>query len=138
MGFAERSDFLLAVSHDGRGLFDALSGKRLARDDSALSSAWLKEVPYEATGIGVLGSAVVRLGGVLGGGLARITRDGWHLELIPVDWPNHTVFLEPPGSSILVTERSSSCSRIDVTEELRALRFFNRTLGRREKSANRL
>jgi hypothetical protein len=123
VGFAELSDLLLAVSHSGRGLFDARSGKRLARDDSEPGAGWLKEVPYEATAIGVLGGATVRLAGILGGGLARITADGWHLEVTPVDWPNHIVFVEPPGASIFVPERSSSCGRVDVTEDLRAIGF---------------
>jgi hypothetical protein len=123
VGFAPRSDLLLAVSQSGRGLFDAQSAKCLARDDSEPGADWLSQVPYAATAIGVLGSATISLAGILGGGLARVTTDGWHLEVVSVDWPNHILFLEPPAASIFIPERSSSCGRIDVTENLRAAGF---------------
>jgi len=32
IGYGEGSDLLLVVSHNGRGVFDCLSGERVARD----------------------------------------------------------------------------------------------------------
>jgi hypothetical protein len=123
VGFGGASDMLLVISHDGRGVFDARTGERVARDRSTLDEVWYSAIPCRAVGIGPLLGEWVALAGVHGGGLPLTTRDGWCLTVLPFDWPEHHVFLEPPGDSIFNEERCSGCARIDVTEQLHAVGF---------------
>ena len=99
VGFADGSDDLLVVSSQGRGLFDCLSGQRIARDyveffdnpdDSGLT----------APGIGKYEHTTFRLAGLQGGGLTTFTRDGWGLHVIHLPWPIHVVFLTSEYSGV--------------------------------------
>jgi hypothetical protein len=123
VGYAPGSDVVLVVSHDGRGVFNALSGERLARESGQPHSSWFSEIPYRARGIGPLSDRSLQLSGLHGGGLPTVTGDGWSVEVVPVDWPDHIVFLQPPNRCVLVEDRSAGCTRIDVTEQLRAVGF---------------
>ncbi|HUL92604.1 MAG TPA: hypothetical protein VLV56_09670 [Burkholderiales bacterium] len=123
VGYAEGSDTLLVVSHDGRGVFDALSGERLARESNPPHVSWFSEIPYRAQGIGPLSGRSIQLSGLHGGGLPTVTRDGWSVEVLPIDWPDRIVFLQPPLMSVMIEGRGAGCARIDVTEEMRAAGF---------------
>jgi len=92
VGFADGTDELLVVSSQGRGLFDCLTGERLARcydemfenrDESGMS----------APGIGKHENTIFRLAGLQGGGLPLSTRDGWRIHVVQLPWPTHVVFL---------------------------------------------
>lgn len=98
VGFADSSDLLLVISHDGRGLFDCVSGERIARDhsnDFARDTANLL-----APGIGPITGQPIRTAGLYGGGLALTTADGWSLDAAVLTWPIPTLFLSPPGQSL--------------------------------------
>jgi hypothetical protein len=97
VGFGEVSgqEFLLVVSHDGRGVFD-LEGTRVARDRTPLDDEWHDPCRLTATGIGPLDGIAVPLAGLWGGGLPLITHDGWIVERIPVDWPDERIVLRTP------------------------------------------
>ncbi|HBE68483.1 MAG TPA: hypothetical protein DDW52_10085 [Planctomycetaceae bacterium] len=95
IGYAPSTDLLLAVSSQGRGVFDCTTGERIARDSD---DVWddLNETLLTSRGIGPLSDTIVRLAGLHGGGLPMTTTDGWLLEVIPVDWPEYSMFITPP------------------------------------------
>ena len=92
VGFADGTDDLLIVSSQGRGLFDCLSGERLSRDP-AESFENPDETGLSAPGIGRHEKTTFRLAGLMGGGLATSTRDGWAIHVVHLPWPEHVVFL---------------------------------------------
>lgn len=92
VGFVPNSDDLLVLSSQGRGLFDTRDGEKLSRDyeqffDNPDSTG------LTAPGIGRASDATVPLAGLHGGGLPRVTRDGWMIEVIQLPWPRHVLFL---------------------------------------------
>jgi hypothetical protein len=95
VGFVPDSDILLVVSSRGRGMFDCISGERVARDrDENWGST--NETDLTAPGIGPFASTLIRLAGLHGGGLRRTTNDGWAVFCLQLPWPTHYVFLSPP------------------------------------------
>jgi len=92
VGFAEGTDDLLVVSSQGRGLFDCVTGERIARDHEKMFEN-ADESGLTAPGIGRQANTVFRLAGLQGGGLAMVTRDGWGLYVVQLPWPIHVVFL---------------------------------------------
>jgi hypothetical protein len=96
VGFGEASgrEFLLVVSHDGRGVFD-LGGSRVARDRTPLLDKynWHDSSRLTAAGIGPLDGIRVPVAGLWGGGLPLMTNDGWLVERVPVDWPDERIVL---------------------------------------------
>jgi hypothetical protein len=92
VGFAESSDDLLVVSSQGRGLFDCLSGNRIARDD-ADSYENADSTEMTVPGIGKHEKCAIPVAGIHGGGLATGSKDGWSIEVVQLPWPIHVVFL---------------------------------------------
>ena len=88
VGFAESSDDLLVVSHQGRGLFDCLTGERLARDHEEFFEN-SDDSGLTAPGIGRRETTIFRTAGLHGGGLATYTRDGWGVHVVQLPWPIH-------------------------------------------------
>jgi hypothetical protein len=109
VGYADRTDDLLVVSSQGRGLFDCTSGERLARDHEEMFDN--PDVSgLTAPGIGRYSATVFRLAGLQGGGLARGTRDGWRLHVVQLPWPLHVVFLT--SNFVDVTNDSGCVTKI--------------------------
>jgi hypothetical protein len=99
VGFAPHSDLLLVVSSQGRGVFDGLSGKRIARDASVPEGDdpdWFDTFELTSEGIGSLAGQRIRTAGLHGGGLPLLTRDGWSVERLTLDWPDETLLLCQP------------------------------------------
>jgi len=92
IGFAPDSDQLLVLSHNGRGLFDCITGQRLGRDREPTWEG-LDEVRLRSPGLGDLEDIMIRIAGLHGGGLPRTTSDGWGLEVVSLPWPDHLIFL---------------------------------------------
>jgi hypothetical protein len=79
VGFAENSDILLVISHQGRGIFDCLKGERVARD-SADFFDFLDEQSGKAKGFDILDGQTIKTYGLFGGDqLLKNTTDGWKL-----------------------------------------------------------
>lgn len=74
VGYAPGTDLLLVGSHDGLGVFDCLTGERLARDNAA--EGYPDAVTLELDGIGPLKGLRIRTAGLHGGGLPLGTADG--------------------------------------------------------------
>ncbi len=95
VGFADSSDLLLVISSAGRGLFDCVTGDRIARDPS--EDFVFDAYNLSAEGIGPIAGNRVRTAGLYGGGLALTTKDHWSLDSFTLSWPHKSVFLTPPG-----------------------------------------
>jgi hypothetical protein len=93
-------DLIMVVSSQGHGLFDAPSGKKIARDRDPDPDPDL-ETPtgpdLSCPGIGPLTGSQVRIAGLFGGGLHSTTEDGWTLDVVAPDWPHHRVLLSADG-----------------------------------------
>ena len=81
VGYAENSDLLLVLSHNGRGIFDCLTGERIARDSTNSVYDHFSTSKLIAAGFAVLNGQEVRMAGLYGGGLPISTEDNWFLEL---------------------------------------------------------
>ncbi|MEI7768517.1 MAG: hypothetical protein WCI67_00950 [Chloroflexales bacterium] len=122
VGYAEQSDLLLVISSQGRGIFDCLSGTRIARDQTD-AAPFYDEITLRAQGFGPLEGQVLPIAGLCGGGLPNATRDGWHLQAIPLPWPHHRIVLEAPFRSMYHDPASATCVGDDGACELRAAGF---------------
>ncbi|WP_435281356.1 hypothetical protein [Streptomyces koelreuteriae] len=92
-------DLVMVVSSDGHGLFDTVTGEKLARDrDPDPDDSTPDAVPDLACpGLGPLAGTRVRIAGLFGGGLHTTTLDGWSVEVVSPAWPHHRVLLSKDG-----------------------------------------
>ena len=79
VGFSPQSDYLLIVSHQGRGVFDCISGQKIARDTNGDWWQYFDETTLIAEGIGNLTGQKILTAGLFGGNLPMTTADGWKL-----------------------------------------------------------
>ncbi|MEU2285158.1 hypothetical protein ABZ614_24995 [Streptomyces sp. NPDC013178] len=103
IGFASHPDtghdLVMVVSHDGHGLFDAVTGEKIARDrdpdpgDSTPDAA----ADLSCPGLGPIAGSRVHIAGLFGGGLHTTTGDGWRLEVAVPAWPHERVLLSRGG-----------------------------------------
>jgi hypothetical protein len=123
VGFARGSDILLVISSQGRGLFDCLSGLKIARDPDDLFD--FDTANLEAPGMGVAEGISIHTAGLHGGGLARLTNDGWCAEQLFIDWPDASLLLVPPGSWIFgkAFNKISNYTKLAVDSTVRAWGF---------------
>jgi hypothetical protein len=102
VGFASHpvsgDDLLMVVSSQGRGLLDASTGAKIARDRDPDRELCEPSGPdLSCPGLGPLTGLQVRIAGLFGGGLHTTTEDGWTLDVVAPDWPNHRVLLSTDG-----------------------------------------
>lgn len=116
VGYATGSDLLLVLSGNGRGVFDCLTGQKLARDYDEASDGF-DPIRLTAAGLGPIEGQTVRVAGLYGGGLPRTTFDGWFLEAQARAWPKHSIYLRAPAA------REPVCIDDDGVCELRAYGF---------------
>lgn len=81
VGFAEQSDLLLVLSHDGRGIFNCLTGEKIARNRNDSQEFFDKETSV-AKGFDLLESKEIKTAGLYGGTLSEKTQDGWKLSTL--------------------------------------------------------
>lgn len=83
-------DLVMVVSHDGHGLFDAVTGEKIARDRDPAPDDSTPDVVADLSrpGPGPLTASRVRIAGLFGGGLHTTTEDGWSLEVVTPAWPD--------------------------------------------------
>jgi hypothetical protein len=122
VGFAENSDTLLVVSHQGRGVFDCITGQRVARDRE---EDGYDPFRLEALGIGPLADKPIRMSGLDGGGLPESTADGWRVERLTLQWPLESLLLTPPGSWIygVIYGKPHEFTKVFEDSEIRAWGF---------------
>lgn len=93
VGFGHDSDFLLIVTHDGRGVVDCATGLKIARDRAAV---YPDEQTLEIEGVGPLTGLTIRVAGIFGGALCTRTPDGWQLEATLTNSSDDLLRLLPP------------------------------------------
>jgi hypothetical protein len=122
VGFRPDSDLLLVVSTNGLGVFDCLTGKRVARseDDDDYD-----EQSETVTGIGPIGGLAIEVAGTGGGIVTRrtlpvTTSDGWTVghAMMPTS-PNEAVFLQNPSDH----GTTGDYKKLVEVEEVRAIGF---------------
>jgi hypothetical protein len=116
VGYAGGSDFLLVLSAQGRGIFDCLTGAKVARD-SAEAHDFFDQIRLTADGFGPLAGRSIRMAGLFGGGFPLTTADEWCLEVHAQAWPTQSVFLRAPAA------RKPVCIGDDGECEMRACGF---------------
>ncbi|MFF4487118.1 hypothetical protein ACFY0F_11580 [Streptomyces sp. NPDC001544] len=103
IGFASHpgagQDLVMVVSHDGHGLFDAVTGEKIARDRDAdpEDSSPDADPALQCPGLGPVAGSKVRIAGLFGGALHTTSGDGWKLEVVAPAWPNERVLLSRDG-----------------------------------------
>jgi hypothetical protein len=103
IGFASHPDsgrdLVMVVSNDGHGLFDAVTGEKIARDRDPDPEDGTPDAVADLTcpGLGPIAGSRVHIAGLFGGGLHTTTDDGWTLESVAPDWPHHRVLLSADG-----------------------------------------
>src|SRR5262249_27197934 len=78
-GFAEDSDFLIILTHSGRGIFNCLTGEKVARDHTG-GYEFFNQVKLTVQGFGPLEGQIISTSGLYGGGMLRVTEDYWEIE----------------------------------------------------------
>lgn len=68
---------------------------------------------------------MVRMSGILGGGLPTTTQDGWSLEVITLEWPENNILLVEPYCSIydVLYNKPPKFKKIGRESELTACGF---------------
>lgn len=94
-------DLVMVVSNDGHGLFDAVTGEKIARDRDPDPDTSTPDTAPDLTcpGFGPIGGTRVHIAGLFGGGLHRTTPDGWTLDVLQPDWPRDRVILSADGGA---------------------------------------
>ncbi|ARF74381.1 hypothetical protein B7C62_20695 [Kitasatospora albolonga] len=94
-------DLAMVVSHDGHGLFDAATSKKIARDrdPDPATSAPEAHPDLACPGLGPVAGTEIRIAGLFGGGLHTTTSDGWTVDVVSPDWPHDRVILSADGGA---------------------------------------
>ncbi|MFH9861640.1 hypothetical protein [Streptomyces sp. NPDC017202] len=89
------NDLVMVVSQDGHGLFDAVTGERIARDRDPGPEGGMPDESEDLScpGLGPVAGRRVRIAGLFGGGLHTGTADGWSVEVVQPAWPHERVLL---------------------------------------------
>ncbi len=108
VGFVPQSSLLMVASHQGRGLFDLVTGDRVARDEQE-TGGWFDASRPAVLGIGPLDGQWIKVAGLAGGRLPVTTADGWRARLA-----DRGVALSGPAGELV---------KVNEPEEIRAFGF---------------
>lgn len=88
-------DLVMVVSNEGHGLFDAVTGEKIARDRDPDPEHSTPDDTADLTcpGFGPIAGSRVHIAGLFGGGLHSGTGDGWTVEVHTPEWPHERVLL---------------------------------------------
>nr|BFE60513.1 hypothetical protein GCM10020063_050390 [Dactylosporangium thailandense] len=121
---ASHRDLLLVTSIDGHGLFDTVTGQKLARDRDPYPDLPCPDEDLSCPGLGPIAGVPVRIAGLHGGGLHTGTQDGWVVDTVSPDWPSERVVLSRDGNPNSGEEGSTWWLIFHSTySELRAVGF---------------
>ncbi|WP_432215689.1 hypothetical protein [Streptomyces seoulensis] len=92
-------DLVMVVSTSGHGLFDAVTGERIARDHDPDPETDTPDMSADLTcpGLGPVADTPVRIAGLFGGGLHSGSGTGWTVSVVSPDWPHDRVILSASG-----------------------------------------
>ena len=124
VGYDKDSDLILIDHYDGPEIINAITGESVAVSDEEVT--YEESLKLQVNGFGPLKGKQVSIQGIYGGGLPRITKDGWQLESIYIDCYSMDLILVHPGS-VLVNWPGSrykdNCDRIwDASKRLHSIR----------------
>ncbi len=130
LGFDESGRYLLVVSHQGRGVIDLQTLKRIARDNDEIT----KFCDYEnkiVEGIGSIAGQKIKCVGLWGGSLKDNTSDGWHVsivehEIVTIINPHHKTFSIPEPVTALRAIGFSEDGEILVYATSSEIEFYRR------------
>ncbi|MBZ4323055.1 hypothetical protein JNW98_27405 [Streptomyces sp. SCA2-4] len=94
------NDLVMVVSTNGHGLFDAVTGEKIARDRDPDPETGTPDGHPDlmCPGLGPLTGTQVRIAGLFGGGLHTTTAEGgWSVSVVSPEWPHHRVVLSADG-----------------------------------------
>jgi hypothetical protein len=120
VGFSEKSNYLLVVSSQGRGLVDCESGEKIARDEEPYEG--LSDHNLYCEGIGPVKNETIKLCSYNGGGLPQSNSAGESLELVAPEWPEYDLILCGNYKNALIPGDQSYCTKI-YSEYIRAFGF---------------
>ncbi len=94
-------DLVMVTSMDGHGLFDAVTGEKIARNRHPDPDTATPDTSPGLTcaGLGPITGTRVQIAGLFGGGLHSTTPDGWCIDVVAPEWPNERVLLSADGGS---------------------------------------
>ena len=123
VGFIGDSDHLLVLSSQGRGIFDCVSGEKIARDPK--EDFEFDQYRLAAPAFDRFSGQTVQVAGIHGGGLALTTSDGWSADDWVFDWPVRIVTVSPPGHSAFFAGqgRPSDVYRVAADSEILTFGF---------------
>ncbi|WP_369191633.1 hypothetical protein [Streptomyces sp. R08] len=99
IGFAAHPDtghdLVMVVSTDGHGLYDAVTGERIARDRDPDPETSTPDCHPDLVcpGLGPIAGVPVRIAGLFGGGLHTGAPGGWAVDVVSPEWPHDRVVL---------------------------------------------
>lgn len=94
-------DLVMVVTNDGHGLFDAVTGEKIARERDPDPETSTPDASPDLTcpGFGPIEGTRVHIAGLFGGGLHSTTPDGWTLDVVNPEWPHDRVILSTDGGA---------------------------------------
>lgn len=95
-------DLVMVVSTAGHGLFDAVTGEKIARDRDPDPETSTPDDARDLAcpGLGPLKGTRVRIAGLFGGGLHSTSGDGWSFDVVSPQWPHERVLLSDDGGAL--------------------------------------
>lgn len=117
IGFIENTNLLIAISHNGRGIFDCCKGKKIARNDEDVWQ-FFDDKTGQVQGFDVLENKIIQTCGLFGDdNLPKKTNDGWTLKLIENHNFKEIMLVSPNQDEISVAN--------DEVTEIKAFGFSN-------------
>jgi hypothetical protein len=103
----------MVVSRAGHGLFDAVTGEKIARDRDPDPDEDTPDASPDLScpGLGPIAGSRVRMAGLFGGGFHTVIADSWVLEVVTPAWPNDRVLLSRDGGCLTRTPVSRPAPR---------------------------
>ncbi len=92
VGYANNSDLLLVLSHNGFGIFNCLTGQKVARNKDDLNESF-NESTLKAKGFDILDGQEIKTAGLFGGNLKTKTLDGWSLSIRKLNYTTNGICL---------------------------------------------
>lgn len=96
-GFDRVTEELIIISDEGQGIFDLSTGSRVYRNRE---KSGYDQARLEATRLDKSDHRPIPMAGEFGGGLSRITSDGWSIDTLQLNWPTTYSVLHQPNASI--------------------------------------
>jgi hypothetical protein len=117
VGFIENTNFIIVVSHNGRGIFNCQKGENIARNDEDIWQ-FFDDKTGKVKGFDVWENQIIQTHGLFGNdNLPKKTNDSWTLKLVQKNNFIEIVLVSPNQEEIVVGS--------DEIVEIKAFGFSN-------------